>query len=425
MYSNPLMPVPLVLALSAFGCGSTADDTGGRGQPGTCTAGEVHECPCGGTMGTQVCEPDGRRFGPCSCDSADSPDPMGNPRVGDPMGEPPPAEDPDVRAYDELFACSIDSGWAGDSLCVTTPPAAEGFQLHYGPSDYDDPADVARFTLEPGGEINDELAMTTPNATEILYQEYHIRLRPGTHHMILWGDDGGGIVAGLGGRYIFGAQGALENGGREDRPNRDTLAPENEGVGYRLAANVPVRFNMHYVNATAEPILREGWVNIHYADPADVRELADPITFWGALGLNIPAHSTRTVGASCSTPASPVRVMSLSGHMHAHGTRFTAWHDTPAGSEVIYETYDWAEPAELKFDTVAQNPAPDPDLFRDGGHTGTLIASPGETFRYECEMVNDTDAALTFGNQTYTAEMCLLFGSYAPSNGGPWSCVSF
>ena len=48
--------------------------------------------------------------------------------------------------------------------------------------------------------------------------------------------------------------------------------------------------------------------------------------------------------------------------------------------------------------------------------------NPGDNVRYECEMVNDTDATLTFGNETYTAEMCLLFGSYAPSQGGPWSC---
>jgi hypothetical protein len=373
-------------------------------------------------------------------------DPMGNPLPGDDFVSPndgptgagggaslpgdstDPARPPEALAYDEEYRCeNYDTGWKGDGVCIRAPDPSVGFQLHYGPKDYDDPGDVASFVLEPGGEIDDSRSMITGNDVPILYQNYHIRLRPGTHHMILWGGNDGGGTLGIGGRYMFGAQGALgEEGGRSDRPDPNTLAPENEGVGYSLEASLPVRFNMHYVNTTPDPILREGWINIHYADPDDVTEIADPIAFFGALGLRIPPHSTQTVGGGCNTPANEIRVLSLSGHMHATGTRFSAWHHRSDGSvEKVYETHDWAEPAEIRYNSVTTNPEPGTSPYGDGGHSGILAMHPGERLSYECEMVNTTDLTLTFGNQTYEAEMCLLFGGYTPTIGGPWSCIGF
>jgi hypothetical protein len=95
------------------------------------------------------------------------------------------------------------------------------------------------------------------------------------------------------------------------------------------------------------------------------------------------------------------------------------------GSELVYEAYDWAEPAEMLYDTTHTNAPPDATRFFDGGHNGTLTVGPADTITYECEWMNTTNKTLRFGNQTFDAEMCLLFGAYTPSLGGPWSCVSF
>jgi hypothetical protein len=246
--------------------------------------------------------------------------------------------------------------------------------------------------------------------------------------MILWANDAGAAsIPGIGGgRYMMGAQGALgDGGGRTDRPPAEGLAPENEGIGYRMGAQVGIQFNMHYVNTRDVPILKEGWVNFHYANPADVTEIADPIAFWGAIGLNIPANSVTTDGAGCSQPSGgPVRVLALTGHVHSHATRFSAWHVTGTGSRnLVYESYNWSEPTNLLFDSIHTNAPPNPVSYLDGGHSGILTVNPGERLEYECEWNNDTNSALRFGNQTYTSEMCLLFGSYAPSIGGPWSCI--
>ena len=440
-----LPPLVLLFGFSATACGASSEEGTNQSAAG-CEPSSTVACPCtDGTSGEQVCAADGASYSVCECASGAEPvnpepvpvgtdptgmdptgmDPTGMDPTGmDPTGMDPTGMDPEALAYDQKYACNIDTGWAGDELCLAAPDPSEGFLLHYGPTDYDNPDDVASFVLQPGEEIDDERAMVTGNTTDILYKEYHIRLRPGTHHMIMWGDDtGAGGVAALAGRYMFGAQGAL-NGGHEDRPG-DDVAPENEGVGYSLAAQTPVRFNMHYVNTTAEPMLREGWVNIHYADPEEVLELADPITFFGALGLAIPPQSQQTVGATCEAPAAPVRAIALSGHMHAAGQRFSAWHISGGNRNLVYETYNWSEPAAMLYDSVHENGTPDAATYTDGGHSGILNINPGDTIEYECEMNNTTDQTLRFGNQTYTAEMCLLFGSYAPSQGGPWGCMSF
>jgi len=50
---------------------------------------------------------------------------------------------------------------------------------------------------------------------------------------------------------------------------------------------------------------------------------------------------------------------------------------------------------------------------------------PGERVEWECEVDNTTNAALRFENAVYTAEMCNLFGTYAPSMGDAWNCTNF
>jgi hypothetical protein len=238
---------------------------------------------------------------------------LGMPSVTATTSMPPPSPTttntvdpgtPGVNPYDELYAnCNLATAYGGDELCLIAPDPSEGFQLHYGPSDYDDPAAVEWFLVPPGGETNDALPLTTPNTTEVFFDEYHSRLRPGTHHLILWANDpnatGGGPLAGR--RFLLGAQAALgETGGTKDMPPLDEDIPsENEGLAYRLGPLTPISFNLHYVNATEETILREGWVNIHYAAPDSVQQIADAI--WSTK-----RRTGRSQESSSTTPLTPI-----------------------------------------------------------------------------------------------------------------------
>src|SRR5690242_13845348 len=77
-----------------------------------------------------------------------------------------------------------DTGFLGDAVCIEAPSAAEGFQLHYGPTDYDDPDDVSQFVLDPGQETNDCFFQVSPNEKGVYYGGYDLHMRPGSHHLI-------------------------------------------------------------------------------------------------------------------------------------------------------------------------------------------------------------------------------------------------
>jgi hypothetical protein len=79
------------------------------------------------------------------------------------------------------------SDYPGDCQALEVPSADKGFQMHFGPTNYDDKADVGRFLLEPQKEVNVCLHMTSPNQEKVFFNEYHGTVRGGSHHMIIFG----------------------------------------------------------------------------------------------------------------------------------------------------------------------------------------------------------------------------------------------
>jgi len=330
--------------------------------------------------------------------------------------------------------CRISSGYSGDGLCLGAPDPEDGFQLHYGPSRYDAES-IGPFLLAPGEELTDCLYLTTPNAEEAFWSEYHLRARTGTHHVIVYAGSSGAADGTLGEcelgtdmRFFVGAQSGLdEKGVQLDVPLGGKPAPENEGYAQRLGAKTRIAFQMHYVNPSNRPILREAWVNFHYHAKSEVKVVMDPIFFIGGLGMDVQPGAHQVIGArGCQVPASgpeELRVIGLSGHMHAHGLRFSAWKvGTDGFRTLVYDTYDWEEPLNAQFDSTHDYAAPNPAARTEGAASGLLTIRRGESLDWECEIQNDLTTPLRFGNKAYTGEMCNLFGWYAPSVGGPWSC---
>src|SRR5262245_22725346 len=99
-------------------------------------------------------------------------------------GAEPAGSGPAAVSKNGEDGCPAKSGFSGDDSCLQAPAAADGMQLHYGPSDYDDPDDVARFTLAPGEEVDKCLFLKTPNTEDVYYSTIHGTLRPGSHHFI-------------------------------------------------------------------------------------------------------------------------------------------------------------------------------------------------------------------------------------------------
>lgn len=340
-----------------------------------------------------------------------------------------------------------DTEYLNDDLCLEPPPADMGYQLHYGPDDYDNPDEVAKFVLEPGGEDLTCQFRFTSNQEERYIAEEHTRLRSGTHHMIVWGShqevanppaDGTLLDSGcqVELNYIFftGAQAALgPEGGVQDIPIPGAKAenpPENEGLASKILPHSSVGMEMHYINTTDKPLLKEAWINEIYTPEDEVKQIMDPIFFIGGLGMNVQPKSQEIVKAGpCEQPpdtSEPVRVLGITAHAHSHTHRMSAYINHADGtSDLIYESYTWEEPLNAQFDSVHEHPEPGNGMV-DGAYSGIMTLDPGDTFSWECDVRNnDLDIPLVFANKADTAEMCNIFGFMTPGVGGNWGCFQF
>lgn len=350
-----------------------------------------------------------------------------------PGGPAATASNPGFVAYPDLRGgCSINSGFEDDRACIPPPAPGEGMQIHIGPKNYDDPAEVAKYVMHPGEESSECWIYRTPNEQDILYQTYVLSGRAGTHHILgsmlkgeIETDTGFGRCAGGGGSE---EENPIENLGPMPMATkaympRGQVAPENRNIAHRIPANVIAQADMHYYNLTERDILREIWINIYFVPPEQVTGEMLRVRGMGGFGWSrdtpIEPGTDAVYQYECPIVGNG-RILSLLGHYHAHGRRFTASLKRKAGSiEKIFEMYDYRDPAGFEYDSVSMNPA-----FSDsmaGAVSGILEVSDGDVLAWECHIVNDSDVALRYVNEVNTGEMCNLWGQ---SHGiEEWNCL--
>lgn len=320
----------------------------------------------------------------------------------------------------------LHTDFPGDEACIAPPPPEEGFQIHIGPEDYANPG---TWVVSPEEENSWCANFHLPNTEEIYYQGYVLSGRPGTHHIIntayvstISVEDGQ-----LGMICMDGGTGTNSNiydnlpGASKAYMPRKLNAPENAGLGRKLEAGLPAQADMHYFNFTDGTLLREFWMNLYYIPKDQVTDEAKQIRGMGGISwtfLPIAPGANEVYKYECPIE-SPGRIISLLGHYHAHGKRFTAFLKRGAGTpEKVFEMYDYNDPAEFSYDSVAMNPA-----FSDsaaGAMSGALDVAAGDTLMWECHIINDGDVPLTYSNQVKTGEMCNLWGA---SVGPKINCV--
>jgi hypothetical protein len=291
--------------------------------------------------------------------------------------------------------------WQGDQYCILPPPPDQGFQLHVGPKDYDDPAEIAKYTLKPGGENNQFIPVTSGNTTDVFYYKRQYRMRPGSHHLIV--TEGGGTNPFAGGRRLGGSQNVAR-----DNPE-GTPPPENQGIGIPLKANDPLTLNLHHFNGTEEPLLEEAWVNFWYVDKASVTQQANELYLF-APGTSVPPNGKATFsGRKSITQAG--RILSMYGHRHAAAVRFSAYRTRGGQRTLVYQDFNWEEPAVFEFNSTTRNPVPDPSTKIAAAFSGDLDLTPGDVLEWECEVHNTQATTITYGaNEALDSEMCILIG---------------
>jgi hypothetical protein len=323
----------------------------------------------------------------------------------------------------------------GDCRRPAPVDPSEGAVAHYGPLDYDDPDQIAEFVILPGKEFVDCTYSQLSNDAPLNYNRYSVYSRPSMHHIILYAQESA-VADGIhddctakrhGSTLLAVLQGGIE-GSRFDYPPSGQIAPENSGLATKLAPHQMIAYEMHAVNATDQPLLRENWTVFYAMPESEVKGTVGQLAFNGGLAMHIEPHSRATITNSCVVSAStgPVRVLDFFGHMHAHGERFSAWVSRPgadgtAARSLVYESYDWSILDLIEFNSVKQNTPVRYGSGTPGGYSGGLELNIGDRLEYECAMNNTSEQVLSFSAEAFAGEMCNLFGSFTP--GTYWSCV--
>lgn len=310
--------------------------------------------------------------------------------------------------------CGLHSGFPGDDLCIKPPAAAEGIQIHVGPSSYDDTAALEPYVIAAGDENVKCFTVRLPEAG-FYYLKQENRMRSGSHHMLINLIPDTGQPEGPATACDLTAIQAVIPGSQT--PKRDypgsELAPEDKGLARYLPAGNVASFQLHYVNTRQETLLREAWVNLYRMDESQVTQKLQTVFIVGDFAVNVPPQTRQTTSEEFVPNLSQTtRIFQLNGHSHAHSESFTVWRTRGTDKEQIYQSFNWEDPDVLTFNSVVTNPAPDAASKRDGGMSGRLDIQPGDKLEWACDVNNTTNKALRFANEAFTAEMCLLAGSY-------------
>jgi hypothetical protein len=337
----------------------------------------------------------------------------------------PTSSDPDALPSDASEACHLHTQFPGDSVCLKPPADGTGIQVHVGPTNYDDADEVKPFLLDPGKEITECFYVKTTNDEPAYYFPRKFRMRPGSHHLISNFIDNKTVVPdGWGPCDLGDRRGSL--GGAEksmvDYPNSVPVAEENLGLGKLLPRNTVLKIELHHINQTDKPILREAWINVYWKPKEQITQYVQDMFMLGGTSLAVPPGGHQVVHNAC-TIGGDTRILDIFGHFHAHTTRFSAWRTRGDQKELFYEVFDWHDTPTISYDSKTKNGTPSRDDRSPGGMSGLLDIQKGDTLEWECEIENTTGGTLHFANQLNSAEMCNLFGTYASNSAALLMCA--
>lgn len=239
---------------------------------------------------------------------------------------------------------------------------------------------------------------------DVLVNRIEVSMRPGSHHFLLYTFDES-LPAALNPtpntyRDLRRADGSyqlphlLQMGyhvffGGTQWPRLDYRFPE--GVALRLPAGKGFDLNAHYVNRTAAPRQGEVHVNLHLADPAQVRHTAQVLAL-NNTNFELPPRRTTTINKTYKFDRR-VHIFQLFSHAHEHMTEFRVQVvGGPRAGETVYVAYDWEHPPLLQIDPP-------------------LVLEAGQGLQLSATYNNWTDRTLRFGLLSED-EMMILFGYF-------------
>lgn len=234
-------------------------------------------------------------------------------------------------------------------------PTSSGIQLK-----------VDSFAVYPLGERELFVSRRLGNATDRFVTRIESRMRPGSHHLLLYSFDErntafpcnlrppADVVRDIRNRdgsmnfvnmlpmacHVFFA-GAMT-------PDFDYRLPT--GVALRLPANTTLDLNVHYVNRSPVDLPGEAFANLYFTDQANVTTVARTLNFPNQ-DISLPP-GRRTTLTKLFTMPTQTTILGLTSHMHALGERFEIRVRRASGAETtVYVNTDWEHPDFATFAT--------------------------------------------------------------------------
>lgn len=274
---------------------------------------------------------------------------------------------------------------------LVAPVEGKGVQIH-----------VDAFPVQPNFERELFVYRALGNPQPIYVSRIETRMRPNSHHLVLYNFQDGtpatflpakdivrdirnpdgsmNVVNMLPMAYHIFVAGSMSPTGGYTFP---------AGIALRLPANAALDFNVHYVNAGGVPLWGEAYANLYTVDSSQVQQVASTLNL-SNTSLSLPPMQ-RSTQARTFTFAKTTRILALTSHMHKHGERFVIRVSGGArDGEVVYESTDWEHPAIVTYDSP-------------------IILQPGEGLTSIITYNNTTSRAIAFG-LTSEDEMGIIFG---------------
>jgi hypothetical protein len=156
-----------------------------------------------------------------------------------------------------------------------------------------------------------------------------------------------------------------------------------DGAAFLIPGGSSLVFDEHYVNTSSEPAPERATIDFYAAPSHDTRVYAMNLAQSGTLAL--APHSTKAVSFTAA-PQVPIKIVSMLGHMHAHGVSETI----AVGGAEVYRTDSWSDPSIE--------------------HPTDLIVSPSAPLSWSCDYRNDGETTVQWGTLIATTEMCQVLG---------------
>jgi hypothetical protein len=169
------------------------------------------------------------------------------------------------------------------------------------------------------------------------------------------------------------------------------------GIGIGLAAGQQMVIEMHYLNASPQPLTAHVTLEGEtYRADEEFTPASAFITY--AQSIEIAPHGVGSFDGSCAVPEG-AKFFTMSTHAHRRATLTRVTDD----GEMLFESDDWESPGGRTWDA---------EPFYEFGRS----------LDYHCEYQNDLGQTVRTGPSADTDEMCMAVGYFFPAT-EPVFCV--